>query len=99
MTGTLDGDVIGTVDVVFEGLQASQISTLTIDDSEIPVDGSTSVTATVLDTEGNPIEGVEVSFESDAPSRATVDASSITGTNGEATAQVTELTTRLEMWY
>ena len=84
VTGTLDGDVIGTVDVVFEGLQASQISTLTIDDSEIPVDGSTSVTATVLDTEGNPIEGVEVSFESDAPSRATVDASSITGTNGEA---------------
>ena len=93
VTGTLDGDVIGSVNVVFEALQASQISSLTIADAEIPVDGSTTVTATVLDTENNPIEGVTVSFGSNEPSRATVDAgSALTDENGLATVGVTGAT-------
>ncbi|WP_158551364.1 Ig-like domain-containing protein [Rhodohalobacter sp. SW132] len=89
VTGTLDGDVIGTVDVEFETLQASQISSLTIDEAEIPVDGSTSVTAIVLDAIDNPVQSVEVSFFSNESNRATVDESSaLTDENGLATVGI-----------
>ena len=53
------------------------------------MDGNTSVTATVLDTGNNPIEGMRVSFESNQPNRATVAPTATTNSAGEATAAVT----------
>jgi len=88
VSASIDGTTVGDVDITFTPGNAEQISAFTIVSSEIPLDGSTSVTATVLDGSGNPVPSVTVSFSSDEPTRATVDASSTTGTNGQATAQV-----------
>jgi hypothetical protein len=75
--------------ILFEAGAATQISSLTIADDEIALDGSTTVTATVLDANNNPVEGVSVSFASDQPDRATVASPVLTNASGQATATVT----------
>ncbi|NBC25951.1 MAG: hypothetical protein GVY08_03750 [Bacteroidetes bacterium] len=89
VSASIDGTTVGDVDITFTPGNAEQISAFTIASNEISLDGSTSVTATVLDGNSNPVQGVTVSFSSDEPTRATVEASSTTDTNGKATAQVT----------
>ncbi|MCA1800198.1 MAG: Ig-like domain-containing protein, partial [Actinobacteria bacterium] len=78
-----------TVGLTVEAGAATQISGLAIADSEIALDGATSVTATILDANANPVPDVTVSFASDQETRATVDPTATTGANGQATAAVT----------
>ncbi len=89
VSASVDGVDVGEVDIEFTPGNAVEISDLTIADSEIDLDGSTSVTATVLDANNNPVPDVTVSFSSDEPNRATVEGSSSTNSNGQATAQIT----------
>jgi hypothetical protein len=83
------GPSVGTVQVDFEAGDATQVASLTIEDDEIVLDGQTSVTATILDANNNPVEGVQVSFASNETDRATVESPVNTGSNGQATATVT----------
>jgi|GEM_PF-1220827 len=83
------GDVLGTATVEFDSGPATQIAALSLGISTIGVNGSTTVTATIEDVNGNPVEGVTVSFSSDEPTRATVAATASTNSSGEATANVT----------
>lgn len=75
--------------IEFTAGEATQISSLTIADAEITLDGSTTVTATVLDANTNPVQGVSVNFVSNEPDRATVASPVLTNASGEATATVT----------
>jgi large repetitive protein len=69
--------------------EAAQLVSMSVDDAFIKLDGSTSVSVTVLDANDNPVEGVEVSFTSDETDRATVSVSATTDESGVATATIT----------
>jgi hypothetical protein len=93
-TITFDADAAGVADVTsasfdIDSGSATQISSLTIADAEIALNGSTSVTATVLDANNNPVEGVSVSFDSNESDRATVTSPVLTNASGQAAATVT----------
>jgi hypothetical protein len=67
---------------------ATQLVSITIQDDFIKLDGSTTISATILDANDNPVAGVEVYFVSDETDRATVTASATTDENGIAVATI-----------
>lgn len=85
-----NGDAVGTAETlvtVGPGL-ATDLSLALTGPALIRPDESTAVEAVVVDTFGNPVADVPVTFTGNAPARATIAPQAITDSEGRATAEV-----------
>jgi hypothetical protein len=89
ITGIYNGIDFSDTAEVFFTLPATQLTDMSVEDEFIKLNGSTTVSVTVLDIDGSPVPGVNVSFSSDETDRATVTGSATSGSNGVATATIT----------